>query len=170
MKEKKLVVTLSALLVNSMMLFAVVDMEKEIYAPAAEMKMLDDAMNKGIKEQEARNQAQPMVIENEISFTESPALEFVDNKDAYVLEKHVADINNTEVTATLENRMLTVKETQKVEKTIKEGSVSLGTSSTRTEFFESTTSESLSLPDDADEKTFVSDYSNGLLRVSVQKK
>jgi HSP20 family molecular chaperone IbpA len=48
--------------------------------------------------------------------------------------------------------------------------VTLGVSTTEKKFFESTTSETLSLPNDADEKSFLSVYENGLLKVTVNKK
>jgi HSP20 family molecular chaperone IbpA len=169
MKNK--ILSLLILVVTPVTLLAIVDMEEEIYAPAAEMKMLDDAMNRGIEEQRQRNARRPMLIEDTSTFTDKPMLEFVDKGDEYVLEKSVEDINNTTITTKVENKMLTVTEVQKIEEVVIEDSVKLGSSSsTKTEFFESRSSETLSLPHDADEKTVVSRYENGLLKVVVQKK
>ena len=161
---------LSLLLIGSVSSWAIVDVEKEINEPLAEMKMLDDAMNKGIKEQRERNAARPMIMGDEISFHEMPMLEFVLKNNTYVLEKNVDDMNNTKITTKLENRMLTITEVKKIEEVILSEEVTLGVSTTGKKFFESTTSETLSLPNDADEKSFLSVYKDGLLRITIEKK
>lgn len=161
--------SISLLMLNTTVAFAVLDVEQEIYAPAAEMKMLDDAMNRGIEEQRQRNASKPMIIEDDASFN-APMLEFILDGDEYRLEKRVTDVSNTKIKTKLENRMLTVTEIKKIEEVVIEDSVTLGSSSTKKEYFESTTSETLSLPHDADEKTFESHYENGLLQVKIKKK
>jgi len=153
-----------------MSLSAIVDMEEEVYAPAAEMKMLDDSMNRGIDEQRERNARRPMIMEVQDDFHTSAMLTFIDKGKQYVLEKSVQDVNHTEIKTKLVDRMLTITEIQKIEEVVIEDSATLGVSSTKKQFFESTTTETLQLPNDADEKSFVSNYSDGLLRVTVNKK
>ncbi|CAA6807066.1 MAG: Unknown protein [uncultured Sulfurovum sp.] len=167
MKKQQIVLSLMIL---STHLSALVDVEAEINAPVAEMKMLDDAMNKGIDEQRERNARRPMIIEDEMRFHQEPMFDFVLKGDSYILEKNVLDVNNTEIKTKLENRMLTITEVKKIEELIVEDSATLGTNSTQKRFFESTTSQTLSLPNDADEKTLESYYNDGLLKVRVQKK
>lgn len=170
MEKRGLICTFLLLLLNQTTLLAIVDVEKEINEPVAEMKMLDDAMNKGIKEQRERNARKPMIIEESVSFHELPMLEFVDQGDKYVLEKSVEDINNTEVKTKLENNSLTVTEIRKIEEVEIEDSVALGGNSRQSKYFESTISETLSLPANADAKSLTSEYKNGLLKVIVNKK
>lgn len=167
MKKREIVL---AVIIFNVSLWALIDVEEEINAPVAEMKMLDDAMNKGIKEQRERNARRPMLIEDDKSFHEMPMLQFVEQGKEYILEKQVTDLNNTEIKTKLENKMLTVIEVRKIEEVIIEDSVTLGESSRKTQFFESTTSETLSLPSDADEKSLTSSYKDGLLKVIVKKK
>ncbi|CAA6823642.1 MAG: Unknown protein [uncultured Sulfurovum sp.] len=164
---KKIGLFLLILSINSV---ALVDIEKEITEPVAEMKMLDDAMNRGIQEQREHNARRPMIVEEDMNFSPTTMLTFVDKGNEYILEKSVIDIKNTEVKAKLENRMLTVTEVKKIEEVVIEDSVTVGVNSKRTQFFQSTTSETLSLPKDADETTFFSHYENGLLKVSLKKK
>ena len=167
MKVREIILVLFILNVSS---WALVDVEKEINEPVAEMKMLDDAMNKGIKEQRERNAARPMIIEDDKSFHESPMLEFILKDNQYILEKSVEDVKNSKITTKLENRMLTVTEVKRIEEVILAEEVTLGVSTTEKKYFESTTSETLSLPNDADEKSFLSLYKDGLLKVTLKKK
>lgn len=167
MKVREIILVLFTLNVSS---WALVDVEKEINEPVAEMKMLDDAMNKGIKEQRERNAARPMIIEDDKSFHESPMLEFILKDNQYILEKSVEDVKNSKITTKLENRMLTVTEVKRIEEVILAEEVTLGVSTTEKKYFESTTSETLSLPNDADEKSFLSLYKDGLLKVTLKKK
>jgi len=167
MKTKQIFTIISILSVSS---WALLDIEREINEPLAEMKMLDDAMNRGIKEQRERNAARPIFIEDEISFHEMPMLDFILEGNTYVLEKSVEDTSNTKITTKLEHRMLTITEIKKIEEVILAEEAILGMSTTEKKYFESTTSETLSLPHDANEKTFLSHYSNGLLKVTVRKR
>lgn len=164
---KKIVLIMITVLMS---VSAIVDMEEEVYAPAAEMKMLDDSMNRGIDEQRERNARRPMIMEVQDDFHASAMLTFIDKGKQYILEKRVKDVNHTEIKTKLVDRMLTITEIQKIEEVVIENSVTLGESSTKKQFFESTTTETLQLPNDADEKSFVSNYSNGLLRVTINKK
>ena len=167
---KKIGMTILTLGLTTMSTLAINDIEKEINEPVAQMKMLDDAMNKGIKEQRERNAARPMIIADDKSFHELPMLEFVEQGKMFVLEKSVEDIDNTKITTKLENRMLTITEVRKIEEVILAEEVTLGVSTTEKKYFESTISETLSLPRDADEKSLMSVYKNGLLRVTLEKK
>lgn len=162
--------TLLAVLLLNVNLWALVDVEEEVNAPVAEMKMLDNAMDKGIKEQRERNKAKPMLMETDTSLDEMPMLQFVEEGKKYILEKQVHDINNTKIKTQLKNKMLTITETRKIEEVVIEDSSTVGESSTKTQSFESTTSETLSLPSDADEKSLTSSYKDGLLKVIVKKK
>ena len=170
MNKRKIILGLMLVSINSLNLWAILDIEEEINGPIAEMKMLDDAMNKGIKEQRERNAARPMMIADDQSFHELPMLEFVEQGKMFVLEKSVEDIDNTKITTKLENRMLTITEVRKIEEVILAEEVTLGVSTTEKKYFESTISETLSLPSDADEKSLMSVYKNGLLRVTLEKK
>jgi hypothetical protein len=158
------------LVIKSTALYAIVDIEQEIYAPAAEMQMLDDAMNRGIQEQRERNLQKPMVMMEDSTFFTDDVLGFNLVGNQYILEKHVQDVNNTEVKTKLENRVLTVTEVKRIEQVTIEESVTLGSNSTTKQYFTSTTSETLSLPQDADEKTFKSKYQNGVLKITIQQK
>jgi HSP20 family molecular chaperone IbpA len=166
MKQRKIIL---GLLVLSVSLLALVDVEKEINEPVADMKMLDDAMNKGIKEQRERNALLPKIVEDDKSFHESPMLDFIIKGNEYILEKSVEDMNNTQIKIKLENRMLTVTEVKKTEVVVSE-EVILGAKSETKRFFESTTSETLQLPNDADEKSLTSNYENNLFTVTLRKK
>lgn len=164
---------LTTFVVNTLSLWAIVDSEEEIYAPAAEMKMLDDAMNRGIQEQRERNLQTPMqtpmmIMEEDDLF--AAASEFQLIGDQYVLEKQVQDTENTEVKTKLQNRVLTITEIKRIEQVTIEESVTLGANATKKQYFMSTTSETLTLPQDADESTFKSEYKNGALKITLQKK
>jgi len=168
--KKVFSVIIYMLSVNLTALYAIVNMEEEIYAPAAEMQMLDDAMNRGIEEQRQRNLQKPMVIMEDSSFFSDDSVGFQLVGKEYVLEKQIEDINNTEVKTKLQNRFLTITETQRIEEVSIEESVTLGATSNTKKYFKSTSSETLSLPQDADEKTFKSTYENGLLKITIQQK
>ena len=166
MKIREIILGLLILSVSS---WALVDIEKEINEPVAEMKMMDDAMNKGIKEQRERNENFFVPMEEEKAFFESKMSEFILDGDTYVLEKRADDVNNTTISTEIKSGMLTITTIKKIEAVIIENETTLG-STTKSKYFESTVSETLSLPSDADEASLVSTYSDGVLKVTIKKK
>ena len=140
------------------------NLEENMYAPAREMMAMDEAMNKAIEQKRQENLANPIVFEDDISFHEAPIAEFVDYNSSYVLEKTIEDANNTKVSVSLANNVLTISsEISKEEKSSTNNS-SLSSSYT------STTMETLSIPLDADTEKMEKSYENGLLKVLLPKK
>jgi len=169
MKQKS-IFTVSMLSIMLTDASALVDIEQELYEPAAEIEMLDKAMNKGIKEQHERNLRKPMVIDEDNSFYTAEPLEFVLKGNQFILEKKIEDVNSTTVKATIENRKVTVSETKKIEEVLIEDSVTLGSEVTTKQYFESTSTETLDIPMEADEKSFKSQYVKGVLTITLEKK
>ncbi|HHD75565.1 MAG TPA: hypothetical protein ENK95_01920 [Campylobacterales bacterium] len=169
MKQKS-ILTLLLLTIPLTTSFALVDIEKEMYEPAAEIEMLDEAMNKGIQEQHERNLRKPMLIEENHSFYTDEPLAFVLKGNQYILEKKISDVNNTTVKASIKDRKVTVTETKKIEEVFIEDSVTLGSEVTKKQYFESTSTETLDIPLEADEKSFQTHYEKGVLSISLKKR
>jgi HSP20 family molecular chaperone IbpA len=165
---KKIRMTILLLGFTTLNIWAIVDIEKEINEPVAEMKMLDDAMNKGIKEQRERNENFFLPMDNEKDFFESRMSEFILDGDTYVLEKRADDMNNTTISTEVQNRILAITMTKKIEAVIVENETTLG-NTTQSRYFESTVTETLTLPSDADEASLLSTYKDGLLSVTIKK-
>ena len=150
---------------------ALIDVEKEVNAPAREMEMMDDAMNRGIAGQRERNENVFLPLGEDEKFDELLMLEFVLEDNIYILKKIIEDVNNTTVSIEVKNGMLTIKSVQKIKAITIEKEAMLGKGTDADlKYFESKTSESLSLPKDANIPSLVKNYENGVLKIMIQKK
>ncbi len=142
--------------------FAVVadtDMQKGIYDAAEEMIKFDEKMNQAIAK---HNQ---LDIEDEDEMRLNAVVEdFEEIEGGYLLKQDIPENNNTKIAVKLENGMLTITTTTMEQEGIDGKSVS---------GFETTMSSSsmtLSIPNDADEKGMERVYENGVLKIKFPKK
>jgi len=143
-------------LFSSFPLFADVDLQKGMYDSAQEMMAMDEKMNRAIEEHNKLNPNWDDSIELKVTSVH----DFEERENSYVLEREIADVNNTKIDVKLENRELTIStETTTVEKT--EFSESKTTSSS---------SSSLFIPNDADEGSMQKSYENGVLKITLSKR
>ncbi len=144
-------------IISSSTTFAL-DMQRNFYDGAEEIEAMNASMNRAIKE---HRRAEDIAIKNDPL---SPKLitldDFKETKDSYILEQNIEDANQTKVDVKLNNRELTIStETTKIEK--KE----FGESKTI-----SSSSHTLSIPENADEGKMNKSYSNGLLKITFPKR
>lgn len=162
MKKIEIVVTLAIL--STLSLDATdMHLEEQMYAPARQMEMLNDSMNRGIEAQRKKNRENPIVFEDNQAFQDAPMVEFIDKGNQYLLEEPIEDANNTKVTVSISGNELsiTMKTTRK--DTMKSGNSSSSSSYT------STTSTTITIPADADARQMQHDYENGVLKVTIPK-
>lgn len=140
------------------------NLEEQMYAPARQMEMLNDSMNRGIEEQRQKNRENPIVFEDDKAFHEAPMVDFVEKENSYVLEEHVEDTNNTKVNVSVSGNTLSISMKTTKKDTMKSGNSSSSSSYT------STTSKTMTLPSDADGGKMQHSYENGILQVTVPKR
>lgn len=142
------------LLFNLVLLKAEIDMEQGIYGAAEEMMAFDEKMNKLIAEH------------NGVAYVKesSPIEDFLETETSYVLEQNIEENNNTQIELDVKNGMLsiavTIREIEEI-KTANEISQ---------EVTMSKSTRSLYIPHNADEKSMVEKYENGILKVIFLKK
>ncbi|KIM06146.1 MAG: hypothetical protein KU29_09265 [Sulfurovum sp. FS06-10] len=162
MKKKYLNFTLTLITLSSLSLVAEdMHLKENMYEPAKEMMQMDEAMNKAIEQRRAENAT---MAKSELTFDESPMVDFKPFEDGYALEKNITDANHTKVDVTVKDRMVTISTT-----TTKQHIMQLGEEVTHEDFVTSSM-ESLSLPSDADDTKLQSSYKQGVLKVTVPKK
>ena len=141
---------------SSFPLFADIDLQKGMYDSAKEMMAMDEKMNRAIDE---HNKLNPNWDES----TEVKVIsvnDFEERENSYVLEREINDVNNTKVDVKLENRELTIStETTVIKKTKFSESKTISSSSS-----------SLSIPEDADENSMQKSYKNGVLKITFSKR
>jgi len=142
--------------------FAVVadtDMQKGMYDAAEEMIKFDEKMNQAIAK---HNQ---LDIEDEDEMRLNAMVEdFEEIEGGYLLKRDIPDSNNTKIAVKLEDGMLTITTTTMEQEGIDGKSVS-GFETTI-----SSSSMSLSIPNDADENRMERVYENGVLKIKFPKK
>lgn len=135
--------------------FADINMQEGVYDSAEEMMRLDEKMNRMIAE---HNQID--LVENQNSAIE----DFEETATGYRLKQYIDDSNSTEVKVFLEGKTLKVSTVSRKKEVIKiENETSYETTM-------SSSTTSLFLPEDADEKSMSYNYKNGILEVTLLKK
>lgn len=157
-------IALTTLLLSSLTLFADdfnKHLEENLYAPAKEMMEMQDAMT---QEMNALN-AQPQHIKtldgsDAVTFTDEPMSELQDMGKNYLLEKTISDANQSTVKVSIEEEMIKILITKV--KVVKMSDFKQEMSSTNTEMH--------SIPYDADISKLQSNYSDGVLTITLPKK
>lgn len=135
--------------------FADINMQEGVYDSAEEMMRFDEKMNRMIAE---HNQID--LVENQNSAIE----DFEETATGYRLKQYIDDSNSTEVKVFLEGKTLKVSTVSRKKEVIKiENETSYETTM-------SSSTTSLFLPEDADEKSMSYNYKNGILEVTLLKK
>ena len=163
MKKIEIVVTLAIL--GTLSIDAKdMNLEEQMYAPARQMEMLNDAMNRGIEEQRQRNRENPIVFEDDKAFHDAPIAELIEKEKSYILEQNIDDANNTKVNVSISGNMLSISTETTRKDTMKSENSSSSSSYT------STTSTTITIPADADSRQMQHSYENGVLKVIIPKR
>ena len=142
-----------------LLLLSDVDLQTNVYDAADEMVAFDEKMNRLIAEHNGITEAE----DQEMRENDKSIEDFLEIDNDYVLRYEVEDHNNTKIELSLKKRLLTVKSTKTVKnKTILNNIVNYETTTT-------TATNSLYIPNDADEKSMKNSYENGLLIISFSK-
>ena len=146
-------------IIYSFAVIADTDMQKGMYDAAEEMIKFDEKMNQAIAK---HNQ---LDIKNEDEMRINAMVEdFEEVEGGYLLKRDIPENNNTKIAVKLENGMLSIITTTMEQEGINNKSVS---------GFETTMSSSsmtLFIPNDADEKRMERVYENGVLKIKFPKK
>ena len=156
------IIGIMTLLTSNMLYADFIDIEREVFEPVREMQRMDEAMNRAIEKRRQENQA--LIDEQQQADIDAPMPEFVLYDKQYVLTKEINDAAHTTVDVTLEQGMVNISA---VTTTIKKIVTDVGTQDSS---FKSTTQESLSVPHDANPSSLKSEYKDGQLRVTLEKK
>lgn len=156
------IIGIMTLLTSNMLYADFIDIEREVFEPVREMQRMDEAMNRAIEKRRQENQA--LIDEQQQADIDAPMPEFVLYDKQYVLTKEINDAAHTTVDVTLEQGMVNISA---VTTTIKKIVTDVGTQDSS---FKSTTQESLSVPHDANPSSLKSEYKDGQLRVTLDKK
>lgn len=157
-------ITLTTLLLSSLTLLADnfnKHLEENLYAPAKEMMEMQDTMTQEMN----RLNAQPQHIKtldgnDTVAFTDEPMSELQDMGEHYFLEKSISDANQSTVKVSLEDGMIKILITKV--KVVKMSDFKQEMNATNTEMH--------SIPYDADISKLQSNYSNGVLKITLPKK
>ncbi len=135
------------------------DMQKGMYDAAEEMIKFDEKMNQAI----AKHNQLDIKDEDEMRIN-AMVEDFEEVEGGYLLKRDIPENNNTKIAVKLENGMLSIITTTMEQEGIDDKSVS---------GFETTMSSSsmtLFIPNDADEKRMERVYENGVLKIKFPKK
>ena len=135
------------------------DMQKGMYDAAEEMIKFDEKMNQAI----AKHNQLDIKDEDEMRIN-AMVEDFEEVEGGYLLKRDIPENNNTKIAVKLENGMLSIITTTIEQEGIDNKSVS---------GFETTMSSSsmtLFIPNDADEKRMERVYENGVLKIKFPKK
>ena len=136
-----------------------VDLQTNVYDAADEMVAFDEKMNRLIAEHNGITEAE----DQEMRENDKAIEDFLEIDNKYVLRYEVEDHNNTQIELSLKDKLLTIKRTKTVKnKIMLNNTVNYETTTT-------TATNSLYIPNDADEKSMKNSYENGLLIISFLK-
>jgi HSP20 family protein len=100
---------------------------------------------------------------NKISM--SPATDFVDKGDKYELKMDLAGMDKSSIDVKLEDNLISIKAKSEQKKEEKKGDKII-----HQERFVGMVQRTLSLPKDANPQKYTTDYKNGVLTVTIEKK
>jgi len=146
-------------IIYSFAVIADTDMQKGMYDAAEEMIKFDEKMNQAI----AKHNQLDIKDEDEMRIN-AMVEDFEEVEGGYLLKRDIPENNNTKIAVKLENGMLSIITTTMEQEGIDDKSVS---------GFETTMSSSsmtLFIPNDADEKRMERVYENGVLKIKFPKK
>jgi HSP20 family molecular chaperone IbpA len=146
-------------IIYSFAVIADTDMQKGMYDAAEEMIKFDEKMNQAI----AKHNQLDIKDEDEMRIN-AMVEDFEEVEGGYLLKRDIPENNNTKIAVKLENGMLSIITTTMEQEGINDKSVS---------GFETTMSSSsmtLFIPNDADEKRMERVYENGVLKIKFPKK
>ena len=146
-------------IIYSFAVIADTDMQKGMYDAAEEMIKFDEKMNQAI----AKHNQLDIKDEDEMRIN-AMVEDFEEVEGGYLLKRDIPENNNTKIAVKLENGMLSIITTTMEQEGINNKSVS---------GFETTMSSSsmtLFIPNDADEKRMERVYENGVLKIKFPKK
>jgi len=139
-------------------LFSDIGMQEGVYDAAEEMMKFDTKMNQLIAEHNQLDE------EDKREFEKTRIEDFEETENGYILKKNISDGNGTKVGVSLKNGMLSIS-IQTTEKEV----LLIGNERSYETTMNSSTS-SLYLPQDADEKSMKHEYKEGVLKVTFLKK
>jgi len=146
---------ISLLFFCNLALFADSDLQKGVYDAAEEMMEFDEKMNRLIAEHNGVDYEKEKI---------SNIVDFEEMQNAYVLERHIEDNNNTQIELSVKDGMLTIETTVREQEEIRtENETSYETTMSKS-------SSSLYIPKNADESSMSEEYKNGILKVTFLKK
>jgi len=136
---------------------------KSMYEGAKEVEMLNKAMESGMREHNIR--AEPILVESTEAIMEnSPIQEFEERENQYYLERTIEDSKQTKVSVSINGNMIKIEtKTTKKEHTSLPNGISEST-------FNSSSTEELSLPYDADMRALKKEYKDGILKIFIPKR
>jgi len=136
---------------------------KSMYDGAKEVEMLNKSMEAGMRE---HNQPkEPILVETtEELIDNTPIGEFQELEDKYYLERVIEDSKNTNVIVTTNGNMVKIET-----KTAKKEQISTP-NGMRESTFNSSSSEELPLPENADITQLTKEIKDGVLKISVPKR
>lgn len=153
--------TIAIIILCSLAINADTDMQKGMYDAAEEMIRFDEKMNRAIIE---HNQ---LDLEDEMQMS-AMVEDFEETESGYILKRDIPDDNKTKIDVKVEDRMLSISTTtieqEKIEDITIDGDIS------GFETVMSSSSMSLSIPNDADENRMERSYENGVLKIKFPKK
>ena len=159
--NKKIILLLSCASMH--LLYAdFIDIERELYEPLEEMRQMDESMNNAIEQRREENQI--LIDEQQQIDLDLPMPDFELEGNQYVLIKNVSDAKHTKIDVKLEQRMLKIST---VTTTMRDMMTEMGMQNSS---FESRMEESLSIPYHADAGSLQSEYKDGQLKVTFNKK
>jgi HSP20 family molecular chaperone IbpA len=159
--NKTLKITLSTVLLSTITITANVDLEKEMYAPAREMQMLDRAMERGMDEHNQKVQPIVTIIDEGTTMDNSPMVAFQEFDGEYRLTETIDNYKNTEIKVTIEGDSVKIEASTKESQKSNQGAF---------KEVSSTTTEVISIPFDGDSSKMKKIYRDGVLTITMPKK
>ena len=142
-----------------LLLLSDVDLQTNVYDAADEMVAFDEKMNRLIAEHNGITEEE----DQEMRKNDKAIEDFLEVDNGYVLRYEVEDKNNTQIELSLKEKLLTIKRTKTVKnKIITDNTANYETTTT-------TETDSLYIPNDADEKSMKNSYENNTLIISFSK-
>jgi len=160
----KINILLTLAIFNTLSIQADMNLEENMYAPARQMKMLDDAMERGIQEQHQKNLDNPIVFKDDKAFHEAPMVNLVEHDNSYTLEQNIEDAKSTKVKVSVSGNELRISTETKTKDSMNSGNSSHSSSYT------STTTQTISIPMDGNGNEMQHSYENGILKVTIPKR
>ncbi|MCK4441466.1 MAG: Hsp20/alpha crystallin family protein [Sulfurovaceae bacterium] len=151
--------TIAIIVLYSLAINADIDMQKGMYDSAEEMIRFDEKMNQAIAKHNQWNRAD----EDEMRLN-SMVEDFEETDNGYILKRNIDDSNHTKIDIKVENGVLHITTNTTEQKIISDVNIS------GSETILSSSSMSLSIPNDADENSMEKSYENGVLKIKFSKK